>query len=79
MVGGAFALLVLVALAATVAIGCGAGGSSSSQPAERHGSKKAGSTEQRAEDQTSSGERLGHPALGSADAAVVMTEFSDYQ
>jgi protein-disulfide isomerase len=73
-----FALLVLLALAAT-SIGCAAGGGSSSQSAEKKAPKKAGSTEQTAEGTGSSVERVGRPALGSADAPVVMTEFSDYQ
>jgi protein-disulfide isomerase len=71
---GAFTLLILAALTATILIGCAAGSGGSSQPsAERHASKKA------AEGPKPSGEQLGHPALGSADAPVVMTEFSDYQ
>jgi hypothetical protein len=37
----------------------------------------AGTTEP--EDEESSGGRLGHPALGDADAPVVLTEYSDYQ
>jgi protein-disulfide isomerase len=75
------ALLILAALMATILVGCAAGsGGSSQQSAERQAPKeKADSSEQKAEDPGSSGEQLGHPALGSADAPVVMTEFSDYQ
>ena len=78
VVPGAFALFILVALAATILIGCGAGGWGTSS-AERQAPKKADSSEQKAEGRGSSGKQLGHPALGSADAPVVMTEFSDYQ
>jgi hypothetical protein len=71
---GAFTLLILAALAATILIGCAAGsGGSSPSSAERQAPKKA------AEGPKPSGEQLGHPALGSADAPVVITEFSDYQ
>jgi hypothetical protein len=77
---GAFALLILAALTATFLSGCAAGsGGSSSSSAERQAPKKADSSEQKDEGPGSSGEQLGHPALGSADAPVVMTEFSDYQ
>jgi protein-disulfide isomerase len=70
----AFTLLILAELTATILIGCAAGSGGSSPPsAERHAS------EQKAEDPKPSGEQLGHPALGSADAPVVMIEFSDYQ
>jgi protein-disulfide isomerase len=78
MARGAYALLILAALVAVFSIGCSAGGPSSSS-AERQAPKKAGSSEQKDEGHGPSGERLGHPALGSADAPVVMTEFSDYQ
>jgi len=81
-VGG---LLILIALLATVSYltGCGGTGSGgSSQPTEeQQASRTAGSTE--AEDVESpgqaSGGRLGHPALGDADAQVILTEYSDYQ
>ena len=77
---GAVTLLILVALAASFSVGCGAGsGGSSSSSAERQVAKKADSSEQKAEGPGPSHEQLGHPALGSADAPVVMTEFSDYQ
>ena len=77
---GAFTLLILAALTATILIGCAAGSGGSSQPsAERQAPKKADASEQKAEGPKPSGEQLGHPALGSADAPVVMTEFSDYQ
>ena len=81
LVRGAFALLILAALTATILIGCAAGsGGSSQQSAEQQAPKeKADSSEQKAEGPGSSGKQLGHPALGSADAPVVMTEFSDYQ
>jgi hypothetical protein len=76
----AFALLVLAALAATLSTGCAAGGGGSSQrSAERQAAKKVDAPEQKGEGPGSSGKQLGHPALGSADAPVVMTEFSDYQ
>ena len=78
-------LLILIALLATVSYlaGCaGAGSRGSSQPLEeQQASRTAGSTEP--EDEESSGQasggRLGHPALGDADAPVVLTEYSDYQ
>ena len=80
LVRGAVALLILAVLAATFAIGCGAGsGGSSSSSAERQAPEKADSTNQKGEGSGSSGGRLGHPALGAADAPVVMTEYSDYQ
>jgi len=77
---GTFALLILAALAAMVLAGCAAGsGGSSPSSGERQAPKKADSSEQKGEGQGPSEEQLGHPALGSADAPVVMTEFSDYQ
>ena len=73
---GTFMILILAALAAMISIGCGG---SSPSSAERNAPKKADSSGQKAEGQGSSEKQLGHPALGSADAPVVMTEFSDYQ
>jgi hypothetical protein len=78
-------LLVLIALLATVSYltGCASAGSGdSTQPSEeQQASRSAGSTEP--EDEESSGQasggRLGHPALGSPDAPVVLTKYSDYQ
>jgi protein-disulfide isomerase len=79
-------LLILAALVATVFVGCGAGNSSQSsgQEEQQRESQTAGSPEKTASQTASSseqasGERLGHPALGSADAPVVLTEYSDYQ
>jgi len=81
-------LLVLSALAA-ILIGCAAGTGDSSQPsAERQAQEtgdpsKAEPTKQKVEDTDPSGQsakkQLGHPALGSADAPVVLTEYGDYQ
>ena len=77
---GAFTPLILATVAAMVLVGCAAGSGGSSPPsAERQAPKKADAPEQKGESPGSSGEQLGHPALGSADAPVVMTEFSDYQ
>jgi protein-disulfide isomerase len=74
-------LLILAALVATIFAGCGSGGSS--QPSEeQQASRTAGSAEQTGDAESSgrvSEKRLGHPALGSADAPVVLTEYSDYQ
>ena len=77
------ALLILAALVPTILAGCGGAGSgdSSQAPKEQQASRTAGSTEPEGEvssGQTSGG-RLGHPALGDADAPVVLTEYSDYQ
>jgi hypothetical protein len=76
-------LLVLIVFLATVSylIGCGAGSGGSSQVSEKQqASRTAGSSEQSGESSgQASGERLGHPALGSADAPVVLIEYSDYQ
>ncbi len=81
---GTLALLILTALAATVIAGCGAGSGGSSQSSEeQQASGTAGSSGQKAEDTGSSGRTAGgepgHPTLGSADAPVVLTEYSDYQ
>jgi protein-disulfide isomerase len=68
-------LLILAALTATILTGCAAGsGGSSPSSAERQAPEKADGSSQKAAE-----EQLGHPAQGSADAPVVMTEFSDYQ
>ena len=69
------ALLVLIALLATVLAGCGGAGGSSQAPEEQQASKTTGSPEQKSE----GAGRLGHPAIGSPDAPVVLTEYSDYQ
>lgn len=76
-------LLILAALVAVVLVGCGPGNSSQGQE-NRQASRTAGSPEKTASQSTGSsqqkaGGRLGHPALGSADAPVILTEFSDYQ
>ncbi len=72
------ALLILAALVATVFVGCGgAGGGGSSEGSEKQqASRTAGSSGQKAE---GAGSSLEHPALGTADAPVVLTEYSDYQ
>jgi hypothetical protein len=74
-------LFILIALLATVSYlaGCAATVSrdSSQSSEEPQASRTAGSTEP--EDEESSGGPLGHPALGEADAPVVLTEYSDYQ
>jgi hypothetical protein len=78
-------LLILIALLATVSYltGCkGAGNGSSSQlPEEQQASRSARATEPEDEESSgkASGGRLRHPALGEADAPVVLTEYSDYQ
>ncbi len=77
-------LLILVALMAALSAGCGAeSGGSSQAPEEQQASRSAGSSGQKSEGAGSSGQalrgRLGHPALGDADAPVVLTEYSDYQ
>jgi protein-disulfide isomerase len=79
-------LLILAALVmATILAGCGGAGSwgSSQAPEEQQASRTTGSMEQKAEGARASGQALrgllGHPALGDADAPVVLTEYSDYQ
>jgi protein-disulfide isomerase len=77
-------LLILVALLATVSYltGCTATGSggSSQAPEEQQASRTTGSPEQKSEasGRVSAG-RLGHPAIGSPDAPVVLIEYADYQ
>jgi hypothetical protein len=79
------ALLILAALVATIVAGCGGAGSGGSSQAleEQQASRSAGPSEQKTEGTGSSGQasggRLGHPALGDADAPVVLTEYADYQ
>jgi hypothetical protein len=77
-------LLILIALLATVSYltgcaGTGSGGSSQA-PEEQQASRTTGSPEQKSEasGQARSG-RLGHPAIGSPDAPVVLIEYADYQ
>jgi protein-disulfide isomerase len=74
------ALLILAALVAAVSAGCGG---SSQTPDDQQASKTTGSPEQKAQGtgspERSAGGRLGHPALGAADAPVVLIEYSDYQ
>ena len=80
-------LLILIALLATVSYltGCAGTGSGDSlqAPEEQQASRTTGPPEQKSEASGSSGRvsagRLGHPALGSPDAPVVLTEYSDYQ
>ncbi len=63
----------LIALLAVAAILLSGGGDGPSQPPQDGGSQASGG---------GGGEedsKLGTPALGSADAPVVMTEYSDYQ
>jgi protein-disulfide isomerase len=79
------ALLILAALVATLVAGCGGAGSggSSQAPDEQQASRSAVPSEQKTGGTGSSGqasgEWLGHPALGDADAPVVLTEYADYQ
>jgi protein-disulfide isomerase len=83
MARGTLTLVIIAALAATI-FGCAAGSGSPSQPsAKQQASGTSGSSEQEAES-TGPSERAaakppGHPALGSAGAPVVLTEYSDYQ
>jgi protein-disulfide isomerase len=88
-VRGTLALLILATLTAAISLGCGAGSvGSSQQSAGRQAPETANSSAtespgQKAEDTSASGQigggKLGHPTLGSADAPVVLTEYSDYQ
>ena len=82
---GVSSLLILAVLVATILAGCAGTGSGNSPQTseEQQTSPSAGSTQQKTEGAESSGQasgdRLGHPALGSRDAPVVLTEYSDYQ
>jgi len=79
---GRLLILIAVLAMASYLTGCGGAGSGgSSQPSEEQASRTAGSTEPEDEESSghASGGRLGHPALGEADAPVVLTEYSDYQ
>ena len=82
---GVSTILILASLVATILAGCGGAGSGGSSQAseEEQVSRSAGSSEEKSEDAGSSGQaprgRLVHPALGSHDAPVVLTEYSDYQ
>jgi hypothetical protein len=62
----------LISLLAVGAILLSGGGGEPSQPAREDGSRASGGGSQGSPD-------LGTPTLGSADAPVVMTEYSDYQ
>jgi protein-disulfide isomerase len=77
---GILALLVLAALMVALSA-CAAGSGGSSQSSEKQ--ENAGSSGQKTEGAGTSGrvseKRLEHPALGSAEAPVVLTEYSDYQ
>ena len=80
---GILTLLVLAALVVTLsACGVGSGGSSQSS-GKQQAPETAGSSGQETEGAESPGQtserRLEHPALGSAEAPVVLTEYSDYQ
>ncbi len=83
-------ILTLLALVPVMLVfaGCGSAGSGGSSQAsgeeERRASRTAGSStgSKSAEDSgdgPTSKAKLGHPSLGSADAPVVLTEYSDYQ
>jgi hypothetical protein len=61
----------LIALLAVAAILLSGGGDGPSQPPQDDRPQASGGGEE--------GSKLGTPALGSADAPVVMTEYSDYQ
>ena len=76
-------LLTFAALAAVVLAGCGGSGGNSESSAERQAPRTSDSSEQKPgntnRSEPASGGKLGHPALGSANAPVVLTEFGDYQ
>jgi len=70
-------LIAIIAIAAVVF----AGGEESAPQNAGQEQRPSGAEEQASDgDEPASGdERLGHPALGDADAPVVMVEYSDYQ
>ena len=78
-------LLILAALVAAISAGCGgkSSGGSSQPSGKQQASKTTTPAESKAGGVGSSGRtlggRLGQPALGSPDAPVVLTEYSDYQ
>jgi hypothetical protein len=75
----------LALAAALVLAGCGGAGSGNPQQAsgqEEQSPQDAGSSGGSKPDggwASEDGGRLEHPSLGSADAPVVLTEYSDYQ
>ena len=76
-------LLVLTALVATIVAGCGGSAGSSQPSSEKQASGTADPAEQKpgstGPTERAQRDKLGHPALGSMDAPVVLTEYSDYQ
>ena len=80
---GTPALLILAALTAMILVGCGASGGSAQSSGKQQGSGATASPEQKTQDAGAPGQTaggmLGHPALGSADAPVVLIEYGDYQ
>ena len=75
------ALLILAALVATLVAGCGGAGSGALHRLSKSSRRREAPAlrSRRPKVRGSSGLRLGHPALGDADAPVVLTEYADYQ
>ena len=69
-------LIVIIAAAAILLSGEGDRPSQSSGPEKQSSEKKEQAS---GGDQPSGDRTLGHPALGEADAPVVLVEYSDYQ
>ncbi|MGH3145164.1 MAG: hypothetical protein ACRDTR_05120 [Rubrobacter sp.] len=67
--------LILLALVALVCVGCGSAGSQQDPGQDRQRPPQSGGSDGGQASTT----KLGHPALGSAGAPVVLTEYSDYQ
>ncbi len=59
--------------------GCGGAVSGGSSQASGEEERRASRSAEGSGDGRASEAKLGHPALGSAEAPVVLTEYSDYQ
>ena len=59
--------------------GCGGAGNGDSSQASGEEERRASRSAEDSGGGQASKEQLGHPALGSAEAPVVLTEYSDYQ
>jgi len=62
-----------------VLVGCGGAGNGGSSQASGGEEERASRSAEDSGDGLASKAKLGHPSLGSAEAPVVLTEYSDYQ